>query len=43
MLKEYLGFFTMCLGGMAGDSENLAFPIMLILVGAWLIFSKPEE
>lgn len=42
MLKQTIGFFTMCLGSMAGDSENLAFPIMLILLGAWMIFSKPE-
>lgn len=42
MLKETIGFFTMCLGGMAGDSENLVFPIMLVLLGAWLIFSKSE-
>ena len=42
MLKQTIGFFTMCLGGMAGDSENLIFPVALILIGAWLMFSKPE-
>lgn len=43
MLKEGIGFFLMCLGGMGGDSENLILPILLILIGAWLVFGSKGE
>lgn len=44
MLKEGIGFFLMTLGGMGGDSENLILPIVLILIGAWLVIgSKGDE
>lgn len=43
MLKETIGFFTMCLGGMAGDSENLIFPVALILIGAWMVLTSKDN
>lgn len=43
MLKEGIGFFLMCLGGMGGDSENLILPILLILIGAWLALSNKGD
>lgn len=42
MIKQGIGIFTMCLGGMMGDSENLIIPICIILIGAWLVFSNNE-
>lgn len=43
MLKQGIGFFTMCIGGMMGDSENLILPIVLILIGAWLALSNKGD
>lgn len=42
LLKSGIGFVLMMLGAMGGDGENLIFPIALILIGAWMIFSKSE-
>ena len=43
MLKQGIGFFTMTIGGMMGDSENLILPIVLILIGAWFALSNKGD
>lgn len=42
LLKSGIGFALMMLGAKGGDSENLIFPIALILIGAWMIFDKGD-
>lgn len=37
MLKQAIGIITMCLGGMMGDSDYLIIPVVIMLIGAWLI------
>lgn len=43
MVKQGIGFFTMCIGGMMGDSQDFVLPIIIILVGAWLALSKGDN
>lgn len=31
------------LGAMGGDSENLIFPVVLILVGAWMVLTSKDN
>lgn len=38
-----VGFFTMCIGGMMGDSQDFILPIIIILIGAWLMLSKGDN
>ena len=43
MLKEGTGFLALMLGAMGGDSENLIFPIALILIGAWMVLTSKDN
>lgn len=43
MLKQGIGFFMMTLGGMMGDSQDSILPIIIILIGAWLMLSKGDN
>lgn len=38
MHKQNIGFTTMCLGAMAGDSEKMWVPFALIAAGIMLIY-----
>lgn len=37
------GFFTMCIGGMFGDSQNLILPIVLMCIGTILLLTGRDE
>ena len=43
MLKDGTGFLALMLGAMGGDSENLIFPIALILIGAWMVLTSKDN
>ncbi len=43
LLKYGIGFALMMLGAMGGDSENLIFPVALILVGAWMVLTSKDN
>lgn len=43
MLKSGIGFVLTMLGAMGGDSENLIFPVVLILVGAWMVLTSKDN
>lgn len=43
MLRQCIGFMTLCLGVMGGDSEKLWLPLLLIGIGAFLMLWRSEE
>lgn len=43
MVREGIGLLLMCIGGMGGDSPNLILPIVLICIGAVLVFTGKDE
>ena len=43
MVKQGIGFFMMTLGGTMGDSQDFILPIIIILIGAWLMLSKGDN
>jgi hypothetical protein len=42
MLKQAIGFFTMVIGTGFGVSDNLILPLVLIAIGAVLMFSGKD-
>ena len=43
MLKQATGFFTVTIGTMFGNSDNLILPLVLIIIGAVLLISGKDE
>ncbi len=43
MLKEGAGLLALMLGMMGGDTENLIFPVVLILIGAWMVLTSKDN